>query len=56
MATIDKISKDGEHFLISYFAEYNNIIYGIITEADILSEKEYDVIKNRDKNINKLFD
>lgn len=55
MVTIDKISKDGDHYLISYFTEYNNIIYDIVMESDILSEAEYDKIKNRTNKINKLF-
>ncbi len=53
--TIDKISKDGDYYLISYFSEYNNIIYDIITENDIVTEEEYDKIKYRFNNINKLF-
>lgn len=53
--TIDKVSVDGESYFISYFTEYNKVTYEIITEADILTEEEYDKIKDRTNKINKLF-
>lgn len=40
-------------YLVSYYEE-NKLKYDIITEEDIMDEKEYDVIKNRINTINKL--
>ncbi len=53
---IEKISKDSIHYFISYFLTHNRLVYDIITEADILSEEEYDKIKFRVNKINNLFD
>jgi hypothetical protein len=53
--TIDKVSLDGDHYLVSYFTEYNKISYEVITESDILTEEEYIKIKKRADNIDKLF-
>ncbi len=53
--TIDKVSVDGDSYFISYFSGYNKIVYAIITESDILSEEDYDIIKGRTNKINKLF-
>jgi hypothetical protein len=54
--TIDKISVDGDSYFISYFTEYNKVTYEIITESDILTEEEYDKIKDRTNKINRLFE
>jgi enolase len=40
-------------YLVSYYEE-NKLKYDIITEEDIMDEKEYDVVKNRINTINKL--
>ena len=43
-------------YLVSYYNDTNKLQYDLIDEGDILDEKEYEIIKNRNNRINKLFD
>ena len=55
LATIVKKVEE-DKYLISYYDENNKFKYKLITEWDIMDEKEYEIIKNRINSINKLLD
>lgn len=52
MSTI--IRKVKEKYLVEYYNDVNKLMYRIISINDIVDEDEYEIIKKRINNINKL--
>ena len=55
LATIVKKVEE-DKYLVSYYDKDNKFKYKLITEWDIMDEKEYEIIKKRINNINRLID
>jgi hypothetical protein len=53
MGKIVKVLNE-DRYLVSYYNEKNKFKYRIIEEADIIDEKEYEIIRKRTNRINKL--
>jgi hypothetical protein len=53
IATIVK-KLDGDKYLCSYYDENNKFKYIIITEMDVMDEKEYEIYRQRMNSINEL--
>lgn len=52
---IVKVMED-DRYLVSYYDERNKFKYRMITEADIIDQEEYEIIRKRVNSINKLLD
>jgi len=55
LGRIAKVLPD-EKYLVSYYNDENKFKYRVITEMDIMDEKEYKIIQKRINSINKLID
>lgn len=56
MATVVKKVSNKESWIVTYYDENNKFTHDVITEEDVIDEKEYEIIKQRINKINKLLD
>ena len=45
---------DGDKYLCSYYDDKNKFKYRIITEMDVMDEKEYEIFRQRINSINDI--